>query len=501
MRPLCSRPAASALFLALTWLATTAHVGDDNTHFRGPAGPWTVQVTVRHPGVVPGLADVVVRVEEPEGVRRVTVRPVAAAIGREGAPSADDALPLPGRPGVWTAELWMMTGGAYSVDVTVEGERGSGTAVVPVMSMATRVLEMDARLGTLLAGLGLVLLVGLVTLVRAGAGEALLAPGEEPDGRRRVRGWVAAGVAVVLLTGAVGGGKAWWDAEDALYREGVFERLALSASARADSGAAYGRVLELRLSDPRWLAGEWTPLVPDHGKLMHLFLVGEAEDAFAHLHPAPLDQDRFEVALPPLPAGRYALYADVTHESGFSQTLVAEVSLAAGDSAATPGAPLVPDPDDSWWTGEPAAVAASGGAPAVARLSDGGELRWVDPPARAVTGEDLLVELEVVEADGTPSSLEPYMGMAAHAAVRREDGGVFVHLHPSGSIYLASAERLAEAAGGGLPPAAHAGLHPADASRLSIPYAFPSAGRYRLWVQVRRAGAVVTAAFDVEVTG
>ena len=489
-------PRGTAALAPLLWLATTAHVGDDNTHFRGPAGPWTIQVTVRHPGVVPGLADVLVRVEEPEGVTRVTVRPVAAAVGREGAPSADEARPVPGRPGVWSAQLWMMTGGAYSVDVTVEGARGSGVAVVPVMSMATRVLEMDGRLGALLAAFGLVLFAGLVTIVRAGASEALLAPGVAPDRRQRVRGWAAAALAVVLLTGAVGGGRAWWDAEDRAYRQGMFERLALDATVRADPAASHGRVLELRLSDPRWLAGEWTPLVPDHGKLMHVFLVGEDARAFAHLHPEPLDGARFELALPLLPAGRYALYADVTHESGFAQTLVAEVDLAGGVSAEAPEAARQPDPDDSWWTGEPAVVEASGGS-AVARLPGGAEVRWMDPPARVAAGEDLLLRFEVVEADGSPAALEPYMGMAAHAAVRRSDGGVFVHLHPMGSIYAAARERMAEGQGAG--PLPHAEPHLGASHEVSIPYAFPSAGRYHLWVQVKRSGEVVTAAFRIEV--
>jgi hypothetical protein len=36
-------------------------------------------------------------------------------------------------------------------------------------------------------------------------------------------------------------------------------------------------------------------------------------------------------------------------------------------------------------------------------------------------------------------------------------------------------------------------------SELSFPYAFPSAGAYRVWVQFRVRGRVRTAAWDVDV--
>src|SRR5439155_22294158 len=111
----------------------------------------------------------------------------------------------------------------------------------------------------------------------------------------------------------------------------------------------------LSIRDSRWTGTpvaetRYNALMPDHGKLMHLFLVREpALDAVAHLHPvartpAALD---FDVDVPPLPSGRYRVYGDIVHESGYAQTLVSRVDL-AGDVRVA-GAPT--DPDDSFFDG------------------------------------------------------------------------------------------------------------------------------------------------------
>jgi hypothetical protein len=114
---------------------------------------------------------------------------------------------------------------------------------------------------------------------------------------------------------------------------------------------------------------------------------------------------------------------------------------------------------------------------------------------------------------GRAAVLEPYMGMLAHAAVRRDDGEVFVHLHPTGSISMAAQTLLTERHLGTSVDehAAHvmhaAGTAGADgpagdvaaAAEISLPYAFPRPGMYRVWLQVRLDGVVRTAAFDVEV--
>jgi len=99
---------------------------------------------------------------------------------------------------------------------------------------------------------------------------------------------------------------------------------------------------------------------------------------------------------------------------------------------------------------------------------------------------------------GAPLALEPYMGMLAHAIVMHEDGSVFTHLHPGGTVSMAALERFISRDAG---PAAASHAHPTpqDSSSVSIPYAFPKPGAYRIWVQMKHAGRVLTTAFRTEV--
>ena len=230
--------------------------------------------------------------------------------------------------------------------------------------------------------------------------------------------------------------------------------------------------------------------MPDHGKLMHLFLVREpALDALAHLHPVARTPEGldFDATLPPLPPGRYRVYGDIVHESGYAQTLVSGVELEGG--AAAPG--RATDADDSWFSGE---GTAEGAAPAV-DLGDGARLEWQRGDRAIVAGVERDLRFVVRDAAGAPATVEPYMGMAAHLIVTSRDGSVFAHLHPSGSISMAAMQKFAGAAA----PDPHAGHVMPIASAVAIPYAFPKAGPFRIFVQVKRGGQVKTAAFDLDV--
>jgi hypothetical protein len=153
------------------------------------------------------------------------------------------------------------------------------------------------------------------------------------------------------------------------------------------------------------------------------------------------------------------------------------------------------DADDSWWTGDPAPARGTGEA--VVSFDDGTTMRW-ERPATVEAGVELRLTFVVRGPDGQEATLEPYMGMASHAVVRRNDGGVFVHLHPTGSFSMAAQQKF-EDEGGGMTHGMNGDAMRAG-GRVVIPYAFPSAGDYRMWVQVKRYGVVRTGAFDVAVS-
>jgi len=515
-----SRARGRLLVVAAITLATRAHVGSPDTYFEGAAGPYPVRIIVRNPGVVPGLVQISVRLLAPRSVQRVLVLPVYWDPMTAAPPPPDVAQRVPGDATLYSAALWLMRDGSYSVRVTVEGSEGTGVVLVPVMAVATGRLPLAKSLAAGLVALGALLLAGAITIVGAAVRESVLEPGVAPDGRRIWRARLAMAAGAALLAFASLGGRAWWNGVDAAYRSGLYRPFHATATVR---GTGARPVLRLAIDDTAWInpQRQWTPLVPDHGHLMHLFLVRDSTlDAFAHLHPLPHDSATFEADLPPLPPGGYRVYADIVHESGFAQTLLTSVDVALLAGAWRPS-----DPDDAWI--ETGKREAGRGKTDSAVLSDGSTMTWQRGDSALVVNRDASLTFTVARPDGRPAVLEPYMGMAGHAMIARDDGAVFVHLHPAGTISVAAQEtfqlrqpgdtirgllgrRLTEMhtsrePGAGsreqdphLSNGAPCSLLPAPCS-LSFPYAFPQPGHYRLWVQVKRDGRILTGVFDADV--
>ncbi len=362
----------------------------------------------------------------------------------------------------------MMTAGAWQVRIAVTGDRGPGQLSVPVPTLPKATLEMSRPLGALLVGLLALLAAGMVAIVSAIAREAGIEPAAAIDHARRRRGRIAGTVAAVIVAAIIFLGNTWWGAEASDYARYVYKPLEAAATVN-EAGT-----LRLQLSDPGWLRSRrLDDLVTDHGHLMHMFIVSSGLDRLWHLHPQQTAVGTFEHALPEIPAGRYEVFADLVHSTGVSET--ATTSL---DTRGIAGRPL--DGDDSGW-------------PSPDRPS--GRIVWVRDDRPIVQKKLTLFTFRVDDELGQPvQDLELYMGMPGHAVFMRRDRQVFAHVHPSGSAPMAA---LAIAASASAPAAAHSGHAAALPSTVSFPYGFPEAGDYRIFVQVKRAGRVITQAFDV----
>lgn len=493
------RRASLAGLIATGALLASAHVGSPDTFFEGTAGPYPIRVIIRSPQVIPARAEVIVRVTG-SGVKQVSAAPHIWNGGDKSAPPPDQLVRVEGDTTLWSAQLWIMTSGSYSVRVTVEGSAGGGTAVVPFVAAASTVLTMDPKMGVGLAAFGVFLVIGLITIVGAATRESTLEPGLEPDASRVSRSWVVRAVAAAIIVTLLSLGRFWWNKENEAYARGVYKPLEGIVTVRDSAGS---RVLTFTIDSADMTQRRWAPFIPDHGKMMHLFAVREDLGAVAHLHPRMLDSLHFSGTLPGVPAGRYRVFADIVRETGYAETMVGKVEVALAS-----GATKASDPDDATDAGAPTGNAVT--------LADGSVLTWERGTGAIVAGAEAPLTFVLRDKTGAQAMVEPFLGMAGHAMVVRDSLDVFVHLHPVGTTSMAAQQALtlrteADTARGALARrlrssdsaarGAMAGMSAGAAlpGTLSFPYAFPRAGHYRVWVQFRRGAVVRTAPFDVTV--
>jgi hypothetical protein len=174
-----------------------------------------------------------------------------------------------------------------------------------------------------------------------------------------------------------------------------------------------------------------------HEKRMHLILARRDLTGFQHLHPT-LDADgTWSAAVRLDAAGSYRLFADFSHDDQ-PRTLAADLRVdGTADLRPLPAA-------------QPAAVS-----------DDGYDVRLDAGEARPGHEADLRF---TITRGSAPIKTEPYLGAGGHLVALREGDMAFLHVHPMD-----------------------------DGVRFAA--TFPTAGRYRLFLQFKHEGRVQTVVF------
>jgi hypothetical protein len=194
----------------------------------------------------------------------------------------------------------------------------------------------------------------------------------------------------------------------------------------------------------------------EHEKRMHLIVARRDLAGFQHLHPEQAADGSWSAPLRLEDAGSHRVFADFARDDE-SFTLAGDLRVdGAADLRALP-------------------------APAGIAVTDTGyDVRLDAGHARPGRQADLRF---TITKDGHTVHTEPYLGAGGHLVALREGDLAFLHVHPT------------EHGHGDEQPEGE------DAHDDSIGFAatFPTAGRYRLFLQFKHDGRVHTAAFTREV--
>ena len=494
----------TTLFILLATTIVYAHVGSPDVYYEGDAGPYHLFVTVRLPQVVPGISQIEVRSASPDvqSIRIVLLR--LTGPGSDLPSTPDLAQRSKVDPQSFVSDSWFIEYGALQVRIAVEGSKGKAELSVPVASFPRQVLPLSPWLRGLGAFLLIFLTLSVVPIAGAVVRQISIPRGEAVPASNTRRSRTAMVSVLIVTVVFLYWTRVWANASAFAYER----RVDLLKPPRAETTLLEGNRLLIRparkLMFP--VAGhedltyeiKMSDLIPDHGHLMHLFLIGQpGMERMWHLHPDRAPDGAFIAKLPTMPAGQYQIFADIVDKNGFPWTLVGNLETPEIEGIAL-------KVDDSSWQG--ARLTTPVPQTTVARLPDGARIVWErgDGPLQANIPTQFKFHVE--EKDGSPArELEPYMGTAAHAQVVCSDLSVFAHLHPAGSVSMAALD-LAQAglmAHSSSPGSGMAMEMPGSSASLppffSFPYGFPHAGDYRIFVQIKRSGQVQTAAFDVKV--
>ncbi len=235
-------------------------------------------------------------------------------------------------------------------------------------------------------------------------------------------------------------------------------------------------------------------VAPHHEALLHVAVMGDSPEDFAHVHPARVSPGRYLLEWTPVTAGEHVVEIELTRgppargvDAG-NQVVQSRIQVDAGPVSR-----------------EPAPIGGLG-------TRDIGGLQ-VDVAATGslVAGTPIGLTATVT-VDGQSADLLPWFGMSGHMMVRERASGLFAHLHAVGPMPRVPAltgvptdrgdpliEQRRSSGSGSAPPPSGPTAASEMVSTIGFAYTFPEPGSYDAWIQFRHRDGVLTVPVALEV--
>lgn len=208
-------------------------------------------------------------------------------------------------------------------------------------------------------------------------------------------------------------------------------------------GRGEARELRFSIDGPDGPVTEFDEL---HERRMHLIVVRRDGAEFRHLHPEMDEAGTWSIPIEFDRPGVYRAFADFS-VGGEQHTLATDVFVSGGEFEARPFPPEQP-------------------------LDSTGDYEVRLRAGQPVAGQPISLAFEVSQGGHGLHDLETYLGAKGHLVALREGDLAFLHVHPE--------------EGG-------------EADQIPFAATFPTAGRYRLYLQFKHDGAVQTVEYTVVV--